>query len=202
MSSTLRAPRGDRARAKRDAVTLASMTRRILGALIDVVLVLFVSGTMVAWLDSTISGVTHVRVVVDSGAMDSGVIDSTWAAPAWFPLAVFFSVMALYTIPLMALWGRTLGGWGVGIRCVRADTGNRPGWRLSVQRWAALYGVAGALSFVPVIGPVAWLVILLVGLSPLWDSTGRLRGYADQLAGDLVVRAPRPAAQERETRQR
>ena len=134
--------------------------------------------------------------------MDSGVIDTTWAAPAWFPLAVFFSVLALYTIPLMALWGRTLGGWGVGIRCVRADTGNRPGWRLSVRRWVVLYGVAGALSFVPVIGPVAWLVILLVGLSPLWDSTGRLRGYADQLAGDLVVRAPRPAAQERETRQR
>ena len=199
MSSTLRAPRGERARNKREAIPIASMPRRVAGAVIDLVLVLFVSGIVVAWLDSAIGGVTHVRIDAASG---SSVIDSTWAAPAWFPLAVFFSVTALYTIPLMALWGRTLGGWILGIRCVRVDTGTRPGWTTSLRRWAALYGVAGALSFVPVVGPVAWLMTLLVGLSPLWDSAGRLRGYADLLAGDLVVGVPRPARQEQAARRR
>ena len=58
------------------------------------------------------------------------------------------------------------------------------------------------MSFIPVVGPFAWLMTLLVGLSPLWDSAGRLRGYADQFAGDLVVGAPRLARQEQGARRR
>jgi hypothetical protein len=97
----------------------------------------------------------------------------------------------------MTVWGRTLGGWAVGIRCVRADTGARPGWALSTRRWFALYGAAGLLGFVPVIGPFAWLVTLIVGLSPMWDSTRLLRGYADHLGDDVVVMARPGAAQRR-----
>jgi len=79
----------------------------------------------------------------------------------------------------------------VGIRCVRADTGGRPGWALSCRRWLMLYGIAGALSFAPYVGPFAWLISLVVGLSPLWDSTHRLRGYADHVGRDVVVLARR-----------
>ena len=46
------------------------------------------------------------------------------------------------------------------------------------------------LAFAPIVGGWAWLVTLVIGLSPAWDRSGRLRGYADRFAGDLVVRAP------------
>lgn len=167
-------------------VTLASMPRRVLGALVDLILVIVVSGMLVAWVDSTVSGVTRVRIDPATGGRT---IDDAWTAPSWFAWGAFVVLMAAYVIPSMALWGRTLGGWAVGIRCVRADTGATPGWTVAVRRWFVLYGAAGLLGFAPVIGPWAWVVTLIVGLSPLWDGTHRLRGYADHVAGDLVVRA-------------
>ena len=110
--------------------------------------------------------------------------------PLWLPLLIFTLLTAAYVVPLMALWGRTLGGWCVGIRCVRTDSGAAPGWGVSLRRWLLLYGIAGVLAFLPVVGGWAWLVTLVVGLSPAWDGSGRLRGYADRFAGDIVVRAP------------
>lgn len=187
MPSTLRTPRRVASRATSSTgFILASMPRRVLGAWIDLVLVLVVSGMFVAWLDSRTSGVTRIRIDATTGER---LVDHAWTAPTWFPLAAFVVIMALYVVPSMALWGRTLGGWAVGIRCVRVDTGGAPGWTVSVRRWLVLYGAAAVVGFAPVVGPWAWLITLVVGLSPLWDATHRLRGYADHVAGDLVVRA-------------
>ncbi|MEY3734326.1 MAG: hypothetical protein RL347_1685, partial [Actinomycetota bacterium] len=141
-----------------------------------------------ALLEGVTAGVTRVRIDAETGERS---VDAALSLPAWLPLAVLVALTAAYTIVLMALWGRTLGGWAVGIRCVRADSGQRPGWRLSTRRWFMLYGAAGILAFVPVIGPFAWILTLIVGLSPLWDSTHRLRGYADHLGHDIVVMAER-----------
>jgi hypothetical protein len=164
------------------------MRRRVLGAAIDMVLLLVVSGIIASLLERATAGVTRVRIDAESGTRT---VDGALSLPTWLPLALLVVFTAAYTIGLMAVWGRTLGGLAVGIRCVRADTGLRPGWQLSTRRWFMLYGAAGILSFAPIIGPVAWLLTLVVGLSPLWDSTRRLRGYADYLGHDIVVMAER-----------
>lgn len=186
MASTVRAPRRAAARAPKASFTLAPMSRRVTGALIDMVLLLVVAGIASAALERLTSGITRVRLDAGSGERS---IDASLALPLWLPLAVFVVFTAVYTVVLMALWGRTLGGWAVGIRCVRADSGEQPGWALATRRWFVLYGAAGLLCFVPVIGSFAWLVTLVVGLSPLWDGHRLLRGYADYLGGDVVVMA-------------
>ena len=186
MASTLRAPRRSDSRQAKPTFTLAPMSRRAAGAAIDLALLIAAAGIVASALEGLTAGVTRVRIDPQSGART---IDASLTLPTWLPLALLVVLTALYTIPLMAIWGRTLGGWAVGIRCVRADTGSRLGWALSTRRWVALYGAAGLLCFVPVIGPLAWLVTLVVGLSPLWDSTRLLRGYADHLADDVVVMA-------------
>jgi hypothetical protein len=187
MSSAVEDVRGSRPRSLSSPLVLASLPRRLCGAAIDLVLITVLAGLFVAWLDSSIAGVTRVRIDATTGQRT---VDGAWAAPLWFPLAVFVLMTAIYLIPTMAVWGRTLGGWSLGIRCVAFTTGGAPGWPASCRRWVALYGVAGALSFAPVIGAWAWLITLIIGLSPLWDATHRLRGYADHLAGDVVIRVP------------
>lgn len=192
MASTVRSPRDASAkvgtRIPSSSPTLASLPLRAGGAAIDMVLLIVVAGLITARLDSLTAGVTRIRIDAQSGERT---IDTAMTLPLWLPLAILVVLTAAYTIPLMAIWGRTLGGLVVGIRCVRADTGSRPGWALSARRWFALYGAAGLLSFIPVIGSFAWLAILIVGLSPLWDGTRRMRGYADHIGGDLVIVAPR-----------
>jgi hypothetical protein len=186
MSSTVRAPRRVDARQAKPTFSLAPMSRRLGGALIDMVLLLAVAGVASSALEGLTSGITRIRIDAGSGART---VEASLALPLWLPLAVFVVLTAVYTVTLMATWGRTLGGWAMGIRCVRADTGERPGWPLAVRRWFVLYGAAGLLAFVPVIGPFAWIVTLAVGLSPLWDSNRLLRGYADYFGGDVVVMA-------------
>jgi hypothetical protein len=164
------------------------MPRRVAGAVIDMVLLLAVTGVLSARMDAMTGGITRVRISAPTGERT---VDLAVTLPLWLPLALLFVLTAVYTIPLMAVWGRTLGGLLMGIRCVRADSDSRPGWQLSLRRWFALYGAAGLLGFLPVIGPFTWLLILIVGLSPLWDGARMMRGYADYLGGDLVVDAPR-----------
>jgi hypothetical protein len=189
MASPVRAPssRG-RGIAAKPVPTLATMQRRVWGAVIDTAILIVAAGVVGSFLEGITSGVTRVRIDAATGQRT---VDAAIALPAWLPLALFVVFTAAYTITLMATWGRTLGGWAVGIRCVRADSGQRPGWALSTRRWFTLYGAAGLLAFAPVIGPFAWMLTLVVGLSPLWDSTHRLRGYADHLGRDIVVMAER-----------
>jgi hypothetical protein len=168
--------------------SLASLQRRAGGAAIDMALLLVVAGLLSARLEGMLGGVTRIRIDPLTGQRT---VDAAASLPLWLPLAIFVALTAAYTIPLMAIWGRTLGGLVVGVRCLRADTGASPGWQLSTRRWFALYGAAGLLSFAPVIGPFAWLLTLIVGLSPMWDGTRLMRGYADRLGGDLVVDVPR-----------
>lgn len=191
MSSPVRTPARRRtSRTAKPPVLLAPMSRRVTGAAIDMALLIFLAGTSASLLERLTAGVTRVRIDQESGqrAVEAGL-----SLPLWLPLALLVTFTAAYTIVLMAVFGRTLGGWAVGIRCVRADTGGRPGWSLSVRRWFLLYGAAGLLAFAPVIGPFAWVLTLIVGLSPLWDATQRLRGYADHLGHDIVVLTPRGA---------
>lgn len=157
-------------------------------------LLVVVAGIASSSLESLTSGITRVRLDAETGERT---VDASISLPTWLPLAILIALTAAYTITLMAIWGRTLGGWAVGIRCVRADSGERPGWAVATRRWFVLYGAAGLLAFLPVIGPFAWLATLVVGLSPLWDRSRLLRGYADYFGDDVVVMARSGAAPRR-----
>lgn len=172
--------------APRPPQSLAPLSLRVAGAAIDMLLLLVVAGLLTAWLAQRYTGIVQVRID-ESGATS---VVSPAALPAWTGVLVWIVLSALYTVPLMAIWGRTVGGWCVGIRALRVETSGPLGWTASARRWLLLYGVAGMASWLPVVGALAWLLILVVGLSPMWDSSRRLRGYADHWAGDVVVRAP------------
>lgn len=183
MATTLTAPQ---AAAGVDALPrrrLASMPERIAGAAIDALILAVLTSLIAARLTPDLVATTQVRIT----ASGERIVIAAPGPDLWLTLLPV-ALTAIYLIVFIAVWGRTPGGWAIGIRCVRADTGGRPGWLMATKRWALLFGVAGALSFLPVVGPWAWLVTVVIGLSPLWDRTGLLRGYHDVFAGDLVVR--------------
>lgn len=187
MASQTRMPASRRRNpTEKPALVLASLQRRVAGAAIDMALLVVAAGLLSAMFESWTAGITRVRIDAESGQRS---VHAAISLPEWLPLALLVGLTAAYTIVLMTLWGRTIGGWAVGIRCVHADSGQRPTWIMSTRRWFALYGAAGLLAFAPVIGPFTWVLTLVVGLSPLWDGSRRLRGYADHLGQDVVVMA-------------
>lgn len=173
----------------RTTPALAPMGRRVAGAAIDMVVLVLVSGILASALDRMTAGITRVRIDAASGER---IVDAALRLPLWLPIAILVALTGVYTVVLMAVFGRTLGGWAMGIRCVRVDEpGGRGGigWSRATRRWFVLYGAAGLLAFFPFVGPFSWVLILVVGLSPLWDGTRCLRGYADHLGHDIVVMA-------------
>lgn len=88
--------------------------------------------------------------------------------------SVLTTAFVLVQLILHGRKGVTLGKGLMGIRSVNVRTLERPGfWRGAVVRYLVLYG-----SFlVPLLGP-----LLVIALSPLWDTRRRGRGWPD-LAG-------------------
>jgi hypothetical protein len=169
--------------ATRPTVTIAPVPRRWLGGLIDSVLILVVIGMIWSRL-SPESVPVQIRIDATTGERVLPA-ESLWAID-WLSV-LSFTVAAVYFIGFLALAGRTPGGWAVGIRCIRADTGDRPGWIVSSRRWLVLLGIPAAVSLLPVIGPWAWLLTVAVIISPLADRSGAGQGIQDRFAGDLVV---------------
>ncbi|MCW7947131.1 RDD family protein [Streptomyces hygroscopicus] len=83
----------------------------------------------------------------------------------------------LYEWLMVGLVGATLGKMTVGLRVVKADTGQKPGLGSSFIRW-----------IIPMVGSLACGIgQLLVYLSPFWDKSGRQQGWHDKAAGTMVV---------------
>ena len=106
------------------------------------------------------------------------------AVPALNALAYPIGVVLLQVLPT-ALWGRTVGQLSAGVRVVRVDNGQRPGWLRSITRFVVFQSV-----------PLVGLIYLLT-----WGAQVRM-GYGrgvparlawDRASGTAVVRLPRPA---------
>ncbi|WP_055493260.1 RDD family protein [Streptomyces sp. TP-A0356] len=83
----------------------------------------------------------------------------------------------LYEWLMVGLVGATLGKMAVGLRVVKADTGQKPGLGSSFIRW-----------IIPMVGSLACGIgQLLVYLSPFWDKSGRQQGWHDKAASTMVV---------------
>jgi len=92
------------------------------------------------------------------------------------PLVLLVGIPLLYFVVLwvMAARGSSPGNALLGIRVVRASTGQRPGAGL---------GLARLLLRTLLIG----VTIGIGGFSPLWDSSGRRRGWWDAACDTLVL---------------
>jgi len=90
----------------------------------------------------------------------------------------------LYFGICLHVWGRTIGGLAVGIRCVDED-GNNPAWGSSFLREGVVAGFNLAAA-IPVVGFLAAVAGLLNYLSMLRDP--KRQAWMDKAAGTYVVR--------------
>ena len=79
---------------------------------------------------------------------------------------------------MIAVRGQTVGKMLTGVRVIRADNGDVPGWGKSIGRWLVLT----LPSQIPAVG---WIVTRLVYLSPTWDD--RRQGWHDKAVATVVV---------------
>ena len=83
----------------------------------------------------------------------------------------------LYEWLMVGLVGATLGKMAVGLRVVKADSGQKPGLGSSFIRW-----------IIPLVGSFACGIgQLVVYLSPFWDKSGRQQGWHDKAASTMVI---------------
>ena len=158
---------GDNGKYSRDALPrsgrlarlpgIASLPRRGLASLIDLIPL----------------GIVNLSIYVFWGR---GIVQITIAV----------AVGAAYLVPLIAIYGQTLGDRAVGIQVVSREVGAVPGWRRSILRYFVFDGID---LVVGAIFPVAagWVTIIVVGAA-IFDKSRQ--GLHDRAAGVLVVEVP------------
>ena len=161
------------------AVKLAGRGQRLGARVVDwvimaslaVVPVIISSFLAFGWLFSDIDGELDNWLIVASAAI----------------LAALLCGLALYEVAMTARKGQTVGKQAMGIKVVRADSGEVPGWGRSVVRWFIPVAFSFACCVIAVAVGVLELVCLawIVYLSMLWDKTRR--GWYDKIAGTLVI---------------
>jgi uncharacterized RDD family membrane protein YckC len=158
-------------------VALASLRRRSLGALLDLVIVSLPAAFL------TIVLALPAMAKRDAMNEDTFRIASGAEFTANQRLAVVITTIAtavLYAGVMTALWGRTVGKLANGTKVIRLNDGRRPDWTYSFIR-ALVPAVAQAI---PAVGLLAVIGVYLVALiDPL------RQGLHDKAAGTVVVMA-------------
>ena len=156
-------------------VRFASMGLRLGARLLDwliMLLFLAVVGGGGAALIGAAGGFDNLDSTSSSNTSD----DLFGAAVLGF-FGLTFLLTAAYEVVFIALRGATLGKQIVGIKVVREENGQVPGWGASIVRWVVPF----------VANLVCGLVTLLVYLSPFFDSSNRLQGWHDKAAKTVVI---------------
>lgn len=116
------------------------------------------------------------------GALIAGTDETTGEANG-LAVGAFFGIFLLtvlitlaYEMVLIAIKGQTVGKMVVGVKVVRSQDGQVPGFGPSFMRWL----IPAAASAVCGLG-------IVVYLSPLFDSSGRVQGWHDKAANTLVI---------------
>jgi uncharacterized RDD family membrane protein YckC len=146
-----------------DSLPLATIPRRLVGWAIDYLLF----------------GVPFSLVTV---ALNTSSDASTIAEPPLWATFGFAAASAVYQTVFVATRGRTLGAWIMGVRIVRIDDGQVPGW-----------SKAGIRALVPMIAqavPVVGLFVMAaIYMTALFNP--RRQGLHDRAAGTIVVTVTR-----------
>ncbi|WP_052394714.1 RDD family protein [Kutzneria sp. 744] len=134
---------------------------------------------IVAWFSSAASSYTidenTGQITGGPAAAGLGFLGTAFALPL-----TLIILEILYEVTMIALRGATLGKQIAGVRVIRTQDGQIPGWTPSIIRWAILYPAA----IVPCIGSL-W--VLLCELSPFFDNQGRRQGWHDKGAKTIVI---------------
>jgi uncharacterized RDD family membrane protein YckC len=159
-------------------VEFASMPRRLGARLLDGLIVgiaLVAVGALIAALVYAGGGFDDLETDAN-GNVTGGEEAAVAAYLGW--LAIVLVVSLGYEIVLVALRGATFGKQILGVKVVREQDGQVPGWGGSMLRWVIPF----AGSFVCGIGQ------LVVYLSPFFDNSGRNQGWHDKVAKTVVIR--------------
>jgi uncharacterized RDD family membrane protein YckC len=160
-------------------VQVASIGQRFLARLLDGVLLgviyLIIQAIGVADLLSTSHPVTNQYGSTTDEPSVAGMVGY------FLLLGILLVVGFLYEWLMIGLRGATLGKMALSIRVVNEDSGQLLGLGGAFVRWLIFF--LGNLA--------CGIGLLLVYLSVLFDSTGRLQGWQDKAAHDLVIQRPR-----------
>lgn len=159
-------------------VGVAGIGQRLLARLIDSVIY------FVVYLICSAIGIASVLGTSEHTATDAygnTTVEASGAGVLGFALAMLVALAfgLLYEWLMVGLLGATLGKMALGIKVVNQNTGAVVG-----------LGQAFVRQVIPFLGGLLCYVgALIVYLSPLFDSSGRLQGWHDKAANDLVIKA-------------
>ncbi len=136
-------------------------------------------------LDFVILGVLYMVITfLGIGAASQTVDPVTGEVSGGGLTAIFVSYMILltlgiaYEVVLIAIKGQTLGKMVMGVKVIQQANGQVAGWGPSFIRYL-IPTVASMLT--------CGFGGLLVYISPLFDKSGRMQGWHDNAANDLVI---------------
>jgi uncharacterized RDD family membrane protein YckC len=148
-------------------VKVATIGSRALARIIDSVILYAIVGILYFVL------VGGTAAATDGSDSSGGSIIA--ASFAFLGISVLITI--LYELVMIAIKGQTLGKMIMGIKVVRSSDGQVPGFGPAFMRW-----------LLPMIGSfLCYVGALLVYLSPLFDSSGRVQGWHDKAANTLVI---------------
>lgn len=155
-------------------VKVATIGQRALARIVDAVVIGVVYAIIAALGFGALFGGTDVDPVTGEVTGTSG-----------FGVAAFFGAYALigiigiaYEVVMIAVKGQTVGKMVMGVKVVQQANGQVAGWGPSFIRY-----------IIPVLASAVTCGLggLLVYLSPLFDKSGRMQGWHDNAANDLVI---------------
>jgi uncharacterized RDD family membrane protein YckC len=152
-------------------VQVATMGARLGARLLDWVIM----GTAI-----TILGVAFVfsAMGIAENTSDPDAASSSILGMMFGMFALIAGVGLLYEWLCVGLWGATLGKKILGLKVIREGTGQAPGLGASFIRW-----------IMPMVGYLFFYVgMLLVFVSPMFDSSGKNQGWHDRAARTLVIK--------------
>jgi uncharacterized RDD family membrane protein YckC len=117
--------------------------------------------------------------LIDTSSSDSSASFSITGADYLKTVLLGLVITGIYEVTMLATRGATLGKMAVGVRVAMFDTGGIPTLQAALTRWS----IPAVASIIP-----TGLVVLVVYLSPFFDSTHRNRGWYDYAAKTIAVR--------------
>ena len=159
---------------------LASYGQRVVAYLLDGMVQGLVLVPLVMWLEWPVYQDLSAALDANGGQLTQAMLDTlvqrAQQNSLWVTIATLV-VTALYAVPQVALYGRTLGKRVVGLRVQSSDGAGVISWRQSLLRW--MIQGAGWL--------ICSLLLLIDLLWPLWDRPLR-QAIHDKAARTIVIR--------------
>lgn len=135
-------------------------------------------------IDGVIMLAVIVPIVIATGIADTSTSDNSASFSVtggdFFKAALIGLVIGgLYEVGMLVTKGATLGKMAVGVRVAMLADGSKPTFGAAVTRWI-IPSIAGIVP--------TGLIVLIIYLSPFFDSTHRNRGWYDYAAKTIAVR--------------